>query len=135
MKPLTILICGTDEPAMQQTAQALCGDNVKVKTYRPFDLLVAKAQGGDFLLIDLDGLNRFFLRSLLPIVRQTLPEVPVIGISTKSSYTLLDSELKLDAYFNRVPQLEDLVILTPKVTAKYLVDTGTLQAISNAPSI
>ena len=90
---------------------------------------------GDLLLIDLDGLNRFFLRSLLPIVRDTLPKVPVIGISTKSSYTLLDNELKLDACFNEVPRLEDLVVLTPQVTAKYLVDTGTPRAIGNSPPL
>lgn len=133
MKPLTILICGTDEPAMQRAAHALSGDGVKVKTYRPFDLLVSKAQGGDFLLIDLDGLNRFFLRSLLPIVRDTLPKMPIIGISAKSSYTSLDNELKLDACFNRVPDLEDLIVLTPQVTAKYLVGTDTLQAIDSSP--
>lgn len=135
MKPLTILICGTDESAMQRAARALSDDGVKVKTYRPFDLLVSKAQGGDFLLIDLDGLNRFFLRSLLPIVRDTLPKMPIIGISAKSSYSPLDNELKLDAYFNRVPAPEDLIVLTSQVTAKYLVDTGTLRAIGSPPRL
>lgn len=128
MEALSVLICGADEMAMQRIAQALSDDGVRVKAHHPVDLLVSSPQSWDFLLIDLDGLTGF-VSSLLPKVCRRFRNLPVIGISTKPGYTPPGNGVKLDACFNKVPRLEDLITLTPQMTAKYLCDTGTLREI------
>jgi len=129
MNALNVLICGVNEPAMQRIAQILSADGIRVETHHPVDLLVSNTCGWDLLLIELDGLTSF-VSSLLPMVCRRFPKLPVIGISTSSGDTPLDHRFKLDACLNKAPRLEDLIILAPHLTAKYLCDTDTLRAIS-----
>ena len=95
---------------------------------QPVDSLVSNEQDWDCLLVDLDGLNSF-LRSLLPSMSNYFPNLPMVGISTKSSPAeTLDQGrgLKLDACLNRLPRPEDLIVSFPQVAAKYLCDTSPL---------
>ena len=135
MRSLNVLICGADELAMQQIAASLVEDGVTVHiSNHPIDALDSNAQKWDFLLIDLDGLNSF-LRSLIPAICHKFPNLPVIGISSQSNTSdiSLGNRFKLDAYFNKAPRVEDLIVLAPRVAAKYLCDTGTLRAIKTGP--
>ncbi len=127
IKPLRVLICGSDEPAMQRMARILTGDGIDVTTSsQPFNCLAANQYGWDFLIIDLDGLNSF-LRNLLPSLCSSLPRSTIIGVSTKSSRSDLvywmSSGLKLDACLNKAPRVEDLIVAAPRVAARYLCDT------------
>ena len=78
--------------------------------------------------MDLDGLNSF-LRSLLPGLCRSFPNLPIIGISTRSTagdLLGLNSDLELDACLDKLPRPEDLIVSTPDVAAKYLYDTQPL---------
>lgn len=133
MRNLNVLICGADEPAMQKVAASLAEDGVTVKiSNHPIDALDSNTRKWDFLIIDLDGLNSF-LRSLIPAICHRFPNLPVVGISTRSSDISLGNGLKLDAYLNRVPRAEDLIVAAPRIAAKYLCDTGTLRTIKTGP--
>lgn len=135
MRNLNVLICGADESAMQQIAASLAEDGVTIEiSNHPIDALDSNARKWDFLLIDLDGLNSFLL-SLIPAICHKFPNLPVIGISTKSNTDeiSLGGRFKLDAYFHKAPRVEDLIVLAPRVAAKYLCDTGTLRAIKTGP--
>ena len=133
MRTLNVLICGGDEPAMQQIAASLAEDGVAVQiSSHPIDALDSNAQMWDFLLIDLDGLNSF-LRSLIPAICHKFPNLPVIGVSVRSDNISLGNGLKLHAFLNKVPRAEDLIVSTPRIAAKYLCDTGTLRAIKTGP--
>lgn len=118
METLSAVICGADKRAMQKIAQALSDDGVSVETLNPINLLISKTNGGDFFLIDLDGLNPYVLCSLLSIVRYTFPHTPVIGISAKSKEKLLSDDFKLDACFKQVPHLDELVVSAPSLAAR-----------------
>lgn len=132
MRPLNILICGGNEPAMQQLAQLLEADdvNVQVSTH-PIDNLCFSGQAWDFLLIDLDRLDSY-LRTLLPAVRRKFPNLPMIGVSTKSAgdiNPLSRYKLKLDAHFSEIPLPEDLLAHFP-ASVKY-PGHGTLSSPDN----
>jgi len=135
MRKLNVLICGADEPAMQQIASSLAEDGVAVKiSNHPIDALDSNTQKWDFLIIDLDGLNSF-LRSLIPAICHKFPDLPVIGVSIKSNTDgiPLSNGVVFSAYLNRAPRAEDLIVAAPHVAAKYLCDTGTLRDIKTAP--
>jgi hypothetical protein len=130
MKHLSILLCGGDVPALKKKAKMLADEGVKVETSTQLiDNLCFSHQEWDFLLIDLDGLSSF-LRSLLPAVSRNFPNLPMIGLSTKSggdiSSLQLGYGLELDDYFFEVLHPEDLIVRFPQVAAKYLCDTGSL---------
>lgn len=130
MKPLTVLICGGDAPALQRIAKILSDEGVTVETSTQLvDNLCFSQKNWDFLLIDLDGLTSF-LRSLLPAVCRKFPNLPVIGISARSaadiSSTALGYGLRLDEYLFEVPRPEDLIVRFPHIAAKYLCDTASL---------
>lgn len=136
MDSLNVLICGTDKPAMQRMAQELPDVGVTVGTHHPIDILLAKIQEADFFLIDLDRLNGVVLCSLLSIIRINFPMVPVTGFSTKCSDTLVGNGFKLDACYNKVPHLEDIMVLATHVATKHIHDAGLLRAVSTSlPSI
>lgn len=131
MRPLNVLICGSDELALQRMARSLTldeGVQVQVSS-KPADWFAAGQQVWDFLIIDLDGLNSF-LRMLLPGICSNFPNLPVIGVSTKNipgnDFTGADSGLKLDACLFKLPKPEDLIVCAPRVAAKYLCDTKPL---------
>lgn len=133
MKPLNVLICGADKRTIRRIAQALSDDDVTIETHHPMNLLLSKTQGGEFCLIDLDGMNRYVLCSLLSIVRYTFPRMTVIGISARSGKKVLGDEITLDACFNMLPRLEDLIMLAPPVAGRYLYDTEPLREIDCFP--
>ena len=130
MKPLSILLCGGDVPALKQKAKMLVDEGITVQTSTQLiDNLCFSEQDWDFLLIDLDGLSSF-LRSLLPAVSRNFPNLPMIGLSTRTT-SVFDSArvgygLELDDYWFEPPRPEDLIVRFPQVAAKYLCDTGSL---------
>ena len=129
MRPLNVLICGSDKPVLRRMAQVLSDEGINVETSsHPIDHLSYNQTGWDFLLIDLDGLNSF-LRSMLPGIAKMFPHISMVGISTKTSANeILNSNmgLKLDACLNRVPSVEDLIVCSPRVAAKYQDGTRPL---------
>ncbi len=130
IRPLSVLICGSNETALQQMACSLTDEGVKVQTSKHLiDYIYSFSQEWDFLLIDLDGLNDF-LCSLLPAILNTFPHLPRIGISS-NSVTNMNSKrwgynFELDAYLSEVPRPEELLVLFPQVLDKYLCDEDTL---------
>lgn len=137
MKPLSILICGGDDPALQRIAHMLTDEGVRVTTStQVIDSLCFSRQEWDLLLIDLDGLSSF-LRSLLPAVSRKFPNLPIVGLSTKPATDLreigLGYGLALDDYLLDVPRPEDLIVRFPQLAAKYLCDTGALIAPGTQP--
>lgn len=133
MRNLNVLICGADEPAMQKMAASLAEDGVTATiSTHPLDALDSNTRKWDFLIIDLDGLNSF-LRSLIPAICHRFPNLPVIGVSTRSKDITFGNGLKLHAYLNRTPRIEDLIVIAPRIAAKYLCDTGTLREIKTGP--
>lgn len=137
MRVLNILIIGSDQLALQQIAQAMTDEGVRVFTSnRLIDALSAE-QEWDFLLVDLDGLNSF-LRGVLPAVSGDFPNLPLVGISRRKKLDNrifdADFELPLDAYVLEAPRPEDLIVSFPQVAAKYLFDTGTLRQPGTPPS-
>jgi hypothetical protein len=136
MRVLNILIIGSDQLALQQIAQVMADEGVRVFTSnRLIDALSAE-QEWDFLLVDLDGLNSF-LRGLLPVVSGDFPNLPLIGISRRKNLDAqkfeADFGLSLDAYVLEAPRPEDLIVSFPQVAAKYLCDTGTLRQPGTRP--
>lgn len=133
MRKLNVLICGADELALQQIAEPLTEDGVAVTTSNhPLDALDSDTRKWDFLIIDLDGLNSF-LRSLIPAICHKFPNLPVIGVSDSAKEITLGNGLKLHAYLNRTPRIEDLIVVAPRIAAKFLCDTGTLREIKTGP--
>jgi hypothetical protein len=130
MKALNILICGGDTFSLKRTAQILADDGVVVETSTGVITdLCFSGQEWDMLLIDLDGLTSF-LRSLIPEICRRFPELPVVGISTKTtagaSATASGYGFDLDDYLFGIPHPEDLIVRFPRIAAKYLCDTGPL---------
>jgi hypothetical protein len=93
-------------------------------------------QKWDFLLIDVDGLNSF-MRSLLPALGDSFPNLPMIGILRRpvADVSRLEEEYGpvLDAYTFETPRPEDLIVSFPQVAAKYLCETGTLRTPGTRP--
>lgn len=132
MRTLNILICGGDDPALKRMAKAFTDEGVTVATStQVIDSLCFSHKEWDFLLVDLDGLSSF-LRSLLPAVCRKFPNLPMVGISTKSAGDIntmgLGYGLELDDYLFDVPRIEDLVVRFPQIAAKYLMDTNSIAA-------
>ena len=130
MKPLSILLCGGDVPALQKKAKMLADEGVQVETSTQLiDNLCFSHHEWDFLLVDLDGLSSF-LRSLLPAVSRNFPLLPMIGLSTKAAEEISLMQfgygLELDDYFFEALRPEDLIVRFPQVASKYLCDTGSL---------
>ena len=130
MRILSILICGCDEPVLQQMARALADEGVKVETSNLLNGGFRIAEyDWDVMLIDLDGLNSF-MRSLLPAFCSKFPHLPLVGISRRSvgHVNALKTSLgfELDAYLFELPRPEELIVSFPQVAQKYLCDTGTL---------
>jgi DNA-binding response OmpR family regulator len=100
------------------------------------DNLCFSQQEWDFLLIDLDGLNSF-LRSVLPAVSRNFPNLPIIGLSTKTSEDIdplqVGYGLELDDYLFEPPRPEELIVRFPQVAARYLCDTGSLAPPGTQP--
>jgi hypothetical protein len=137
MRPLNILLVGSDELVLQQMARVLTDEGVRVQTSnRLVDAFAMSGQEWDFLLIDLDGLNSF-MRSLLPSVCSNFPNLPLIGISRTAGVDVRRLEADygpiLDAYVFEIPRPEDLIVSFPQVAAKYLCETGTLRAPGMRP--
>lgn len=128
MISLNILICGGDYLALQRIARTLAGDGIRLATSsRLIDDLCFSNLEWDFLLVDLDGLSSF-LRSLLPAVSRNFPNLPIIGISSRTDTDPLSLAygLDLDDCLFGVPHPEELIVRFPQVAAKYLSDTGPL---------
>ena len=126
MRSLNILICGSDRRMMQGLVQRFGDGGVNAQACdHLIDNLCCSGQEWDFLLIDLDRLDSF-LRTLLSAVRYKFPDLPMIGISTKSvgDTGLLNRslDLKLDTYFSGIPRPEELIVRFPQISAKYLFD-------------
>lgn len=133
MRNLNVLICGADELALQQIAAPLAEDGVTVTiSNHPLDALDTSTREWDFLILDLDGMNSF-LRSLIPAICHRFPNLPVIGVSNSSQDITFGNGLKLHAYLNRAPRIEDLIVVAPRIAAKLLCDTGTLREIKTGP--
>jgi DNA-binding NtrC family response regulator len=120
MRTLNILVCSSDRSAEQRMARRLTGEGTKVQTSNQLMGSVYSSQHNwDFVLIDLDGLDSF-LRTVLPIIHRRHPDLPLIGIWTKSSTGInglgLDYGLELDAYLSEIPRPEDLIVNFPQVT-------------------
>ena len=136
MKSLSILLCGGDAPALQQKAKMLADEGITVQTSTNLiENLCFSREQWDFLLIDLDGLSSF-LRSVLPAVSRNFPNLPMIGLSTKTDEDInplqLGYGLELDDYLFESPRPEDLIVRFPQVAARYLCDTGSLAPPSKA---
>jgi hypothetical protein len=130
MKSLTILLCGGDAPALQRKAEMLAADGITVKISTDLiNNLCFSQEEWDLLLVDLDGLNSF-LRSVLPAVSRNFPNLPMVGLSTKTGENInplqLGYGLELDDYLFEAPKPEDLIVRFPQVAARYLCDTGSL---------
>ena len=137
MKPLSILLCGGDGPALKKKAGMLAEEGMIVEiSTQLIDNLCFSQQEWDFLLIDLDGLSSF-LRSLLPAVSRNFPNLPIVGLSTNAvgeiNLTQLGYGLELDDCFFESPKPEDLIVRFPQVAAKYLCDTGSLRRPDTQP--
>ena len=114
MKSLSILLCGGDAPALQQKAKMLADEGITVQTSTNLiENLCFSREQWDFLLIDLDGLSSF-LRSVLPAVSRNFPNLPMIGLSTKTDEDInplqLGYGLELDDYLFESPRPEDLIV-------------------------
>lgn len=128
MRTLSIMVCGGDPRALQRIAQRLADEGVKVQTTTQLvECLQATQHDWDFLLVDLDGLNSF-LRSLLSSLSRRFPNLPIVGISSRSTPTGLDDDLGLEHCLFEIPRPEDLIVSFPQVAAKYLCDTGALSS-------
>ena len=135
MKQLRVLVCGGDSVALNQVAQRLCDEGVKVEvSTRVVDQLCRPNSKWDLLLVDLDGLTSF-LRGLLPAIRLQFPELSMMGISKSSApdISYLAYDLEMDGYLLTLPKPEDLIVRLPRLAAKYLCDTGTLNAFGTQP--
>jgi len=137
MKSLSILLCGGDTPALQRKAKMLAAEGITVKVSTDLiNNLCFSQEDWDFLLIDLDGLNSF-LRSVLPVVSRNFPNLPMIGLSTKTDENInplqLGYGLELDDYLFETPRPEDLIVRFPQVAARYLCDTGSLAPPGTQP--
>jgi hypothetical protein len=137
MRTLNILICGGDDPALKRIAKTFADEGTTVATSTEvIDSLCFSHKEWDFLLVDLDGLSSF-LRSLLPAVCRKFPNLPIVGISTKSAADIntmgLGYGLELDDYLFDTPHTEDLIVRFPQVAAKFLVDTKSLAAADPLP--
>lgn len=134
---LSVLICGGDGPALERIAQKLAAEGVQVETTtRVIDYLCFSHRKWDFLLVDLDGLTSF-LRSLLPAVCRQFPNLPIIGISSRSATDInfldLGYGLQLDDCLFDIPRPEDLIVRVPQIAANYLCDTGVLRDLGTSP--
>jgi hypothetical protein len=137
MRPLNILLVGSDEPVLRQMAQKLTDEGVCVyASHRLVDVFSMAGQKWDFLLIDVDGLNSF-MRSLLPALGDSFPNLPMIGVLRRpvADVGRLEEEYGpvLDAYTFETPRPEDLIVSFPQVAAKYLCETGTLRTPGTRP--
>ena len=122
MRTLNILVCSSNRSAEQQMVRMLTEDGTKVQTSNQLMGSVYSSQHDwDFILIDLNGLDSF-LRTVLPIIHRRHPDLPLIGISTKSSNGInglgMDYGLELDAYLSEMPRAEDLIVNFPQVANK-----------------
>ena len=84
MCPVNILVCSDNEFIEQELVQIFANDGVRVYTSKHLISGLYSAQPKwDFLILDLNGLNTF-LRTVLPVVRRRLPQLPFIGLWTTS---------------------------------------------------
>jgi len=130
MRSLRVLVVGGDNLVLQQVAQKLSDDGVKVEiSTRIIDRLCRPNQEWDLLLIDLDALTSF-LRGLLPAIRLQFPNLGMVGISTGSTPDIefLANDLELDGYLLTLPRPEDLIVRLPHLAARYLCDAGSGRA-------
>jgi len=137
MRPLQILLCGGDVPALKRVAQALTDDGVIVEmSTQLIDDLCFSRQNWDFLLIDLDGMTSF-LRSLLPVICRKFPTLSIVGYSSQAGSELNSAQigygLELDDYLPHSPRAEDLIVRFPHIASKYLCDTGCLGSLGTQP--
>jgi hypothetical protein len=68
-----------------------------------------------------------YLGTLLPVVRRKFPNLPMIGVSTRSAdgvNPLSRYKLKLDAHFSEIPLPEDLLAHIAPASAKYPGDAS-----------
>ncbi|MCB0210250.1 MAG: hypothetical protein KDJ52_13010 [Anaerolineae bacterium] len=126
MRTLNILLCGDDTIALQKIARQFKADGLNVRIVDPVrDGLAFSEKFWDFLLIDLDGLNSF-MRSLLPIVVEDFPNLPIVGLSRRNGATvekLVDEVgVELDGYAFDIPRPEDLIVSFPHIAARYKAD-------------
>ena len=115
-RSVSVLICGSDEVALQRLAQQLAWPGLELEiTTRLVDHLCFSQREWDFLLIDLDSLNSL-IRSLLPAVcrHRKFARLPLIGFSSQSTVPSpslnLGYGLRLDACLSELPSGEDLLV-------------------------
>jgi len=138
--PLSILICSNNEATIHQMTRTLTGEGVHIQTSDGLiDYFRFSKHTWDYLLIDLDGLDSY-LRNLLPHLFAKFPDLPRIGISTKSASNIkaLDPGfgLDLDAWLSEIPEPEDLIVLFPQVADRYLCDSSTFKELMpSSPNI
>jgi hypothetical protein len=115
-RSLSVLICGSDDAALQRLAQQLARPGLELEiTTRLIDHLCFSQREWDFLLIDLDSLTSL-IRSLLPAVcrHRKFAHLPLIGFTsqptTPSLALNLGYGLRLDACLSELPSGEDLLV-------------------------
>jgi len=118
MQPLNILVCSSDLLTETAMAQDLTQQGIEAQTsHEILDGLYTKPANWDFIFVDLNGLDKFVC-SILPLVRRRLPNLPAIGIRTKSSFddhASLACGIELDAYLSEMPRPEELILSFPQV--------------------
>jgi hypothetical protein len=136
VKPLRVLVCGGDFPALQKVAQKLSDEGVKVETTTQIiDQLCRPNQEWDLLLVDVNGLTSV-LRGLLPAIRLQFPNLSVLGVSDGSVSDLgYLSDLELDGYMLALPRPEDLIVRVPRLAANYLCDAKTLSVFDRQSGV
>lgn len=136
MKPLRVLVCGGDFQSLEEMAQKLSDDGVKVETTTQLiDQLCRPNQEWDLLLVDINGLTSV-LRGLLPAIRLQFPNLIVLGISDGSVSDLgYLSDVELDGFVLALPKPEDLIVRVPRLAANYLCDAKTLNVFGRQPGV
>ncbi|MCB0190732.1 MAG: hypothetical protein KDJ65_02200 [Anaerolineae bacterium] len=134
MRPLTIFLCGTNPKTLKHIARTLVLKGVSVQTSTEvLDCLRISQDKIDFMLIELDGLYGHLL-ALLPTIRRTTPNLPLIGLFTSPKIdpllTGMAYSLELDDYWFEIPQPEELIVRFPQVAHRYLYETKPSHAIN-----
>jgi hypothetical protein len=118
MRSLNILVCSSDMLTETAMAQDLTQQGVEAQTsHEILDGLYTKPADWDFIFVDLNGLDKFVC-SILPVVRRRMPNLPAIGIRTRSSLDVQDGlacGIELDAYLSEMPRPEELIMNFPQV--------------------
>ena len=118
MKSLNVLVCSSNMLTEMEMAQDLTKQGVEAQpSHDILDGLYTTPANWDFIFVDLNGLDKFVC-SILPVVRRRMPNLPAIGIRTRSTFddqASLACGIELDAYLSEIPQPEELIMNFPQV--------------------